>query len=234
VSIMHAQNEVGTLQPIAAIATVAHRAGALLHTDAAQSLGKVPVRAEDLGVDLLSVAGHKFYGPKGVGALWLREGVTVEKQIHGAGQERGLRAGTENVLLIAGLGAAAELAAARLDDEAPRLARLRDALEDRLLAEAAPAVAHGRTAPRLPNTCSIGFPGLIAADLMGAMPEVECSAGSACNADGIHVSPVLQAMGVGPETAAGTLRLSLGRFTTEAEVDRAGAALVAAVGKLRG
>lgn len=229
VSIMHANNEVGTIQPIAEIAALAREAGALMHTDAAQSAGKIPVRVDELGVDLLSLASHKLYGPKGVGALYVREGVILENLVHGAKQENGRRAGTESVILAAGLGAAAELAAQDVDAEGPRLAALRDRLQAALTAAAPDAVVHAADAERLPNTLSIGFPGRLASDLMAALDGLACSAGAACHAGGATVSAVLTAMDAPREAAIGTLRLSLGRFTTADEVDRAAAMFAAVV-----
>ncbi len=233
VSIMHANNEVGTIQPIAEIAAAARKAGALMHTDAAQSAGKIPVRVDELGVDLLSLAGHKFYGPKGVGALYVREGVTLENLVHGASQEGGRRAGTENVILGVGLGEAAELAADDVAEEAPRLAALRDRLQAVLLAAAPDAVVHAHDVERLPNTLSIGFPGLLAADLMARLDGIACSAGAACHAGDAKVTAVLEAMGVPRAAAVGTLRLSLGRFTTDDEIDRAASMIADAVSDLR-
>ncbi len=233
VSIMHANNEVGTVQPIAEIAAVAHEAGALMHTDAAQSAGKLPVRVDDLGVDLLSLASHKLYGPKGVGALYVRDGVTLENLVHGAKQESGRRAGTESVILVAGLGEAAALAAEDVEEEAPRLSAMRDRLQT-ALTEAAPAtVVHARDVERLPNTLSIGFPGMLASDLMAKLDGIACSAGAACNDGGATASAVLMAMDAPFEAAVGTLRLSLGRFTTEDELDRATKMITAVVSDLR-
>jgi len=229
VSIMHANNEVGTVQPIARIAALAHDAGALMHTDAAQSAGKIPVRVDELGVDLLSLASHKLYGPKGIGALYVRAGVTLDNLVHGAQQEGGRRAGTESVILVAGLGEAAALAAEDVVEEGPRLAALRDRLQATLVEAAPDAVVHARDAERLPNTLSIGFPGRLASDLMATLDGIACSAGAACHAGGATASAVLTAMGAPQEAAVGTLRLSLGRFTTEDEVERAAAMIAALV-----
>jgi len=229
VSIMHANNEVGTVQPIARIAALAHDAGAPMHTDAAQSAGKIPVRVDALGVDLLSLASHKLYGPKGIGALYVRAGVTLDNLVHGAQQEGGRRAGTESVILVAGLGEAAALAAEDVVEEGPRLAALRDRLQATLVEAAPDAVVHARDAERLPNTLSIGFPGRLASDLMATLDGIACSAGAACHAGGATASAVLTAMGAPQEAAVGTLRLSLGRFTTEDEVERAAAMIAALV-----
>jgi cysteine desulfurase len=225
VSVMHANNEVGTLQPVAEIAAQAHRRGILVHSDCAQSVGKVPVTMAGLGVDMLSLAGHKLYAPKGVGVLCLRPGLVLPNLMHGAGHEGGRRPGTENVLEIVGLGAACELAGEDLDGEGRRLTALRDTLAAELIAAVPTARVHGHPELRLPNTLSIGFPGHVAAELLAALPEIAVSAGAACHGDGEIGSHVLAAMGVPLEHARGTLRISLGRMTTPAKVTAAGAAL---------
>ena len=218
VSAMHANNEVGTIQPIAEIACITHNAGLLLHSDAAQSVGKVPTKVDELDVDLLSLAGHKFYGPKGVGALYIREGTRLEPLLHGAGHESGRRAGTENVLLDVGFGAAAELAADLAWTQGVReqrdwlWAELQKAWGDRV-------VLNGHPTRRLPNTLSVSFVGRRGADILAALPEVAASTGSACHADEVTLSPVLEAMGVPLDVGAGAIRLSLGRMTTHAEVE---------------
>ena len=220
VSVMHANNEVGTIQPIAAIARVAHEAGALMHSDAAQTVGKLPTRPDELGVDLLSVAGHKFYGPKGVGALWLREGLALEPFMHGAGHERGRRAGTENVVLDVGLGAAAELA--RDLSWTARVQRQRDRLWAELQARFGDQVRlNGHPRLRLPNTLNVSFLGRDGRDVLAALPELAASTGSACHAGGTEPSPVLAAMGVPRDAGRGAVRFSLGRMTTDDEVDAA-------------
>ncbi len=234
VSVMHANNEVGTLQPIADLARLAHAAGALFHTDAAQSLGKIPAQVDDLGVDLLSVAGHKLYAPKGIGALFIRRGVEVTPLLQGAGHERGQRPGTENVLHIVGLGKACEIAGEALAaGEEARLVTLRERLHTGLLSAlgADTVVLNGHTTARLPNTLSVGLVGARADALLGVLDgEVAASAGAACHADGAEsISSVLQAMDVPADVARGTLRLSLGRHTTAEEVDRAVEVIVAAV-----
>jgi cysteine desulfurase len=235
VSIMHANNEVGTLQPVREIAALAHARGALVHTDAAQTVGKVPVDLRALGVDLLTVAGHKLYAPKGVGALVVRRGVTLEPLIHGAGHEGGRRAGTENVPYLVGLGCAAELAARRLPEYQARVGALRDALHRAILARVPGAVLNGHPTERLPNTLSLGFPGLDAAALLAAIrAQVACSTGSACHAGHAAPSPVLLAMGREPALAAAALRLSLGWETTAAEVETAAQAIGAAAARLAG
>ena len=221
VTVMHANNEVGTIQPIRELADIAHRHGALMHSDCAQSVGKVPVRTGELGVDLLSVAGHKLYAPKGVGALYVRRGVPLEPLIHGADHERGLRAGTESLLLDVGLGAACELVSSHMEQERPRLAALRDRLEQGLRQQCPALKINGHPERRLPNTSSVSFPGKVAADLLAAMPGVAASAGAACHSEGVSISSVLQAMGIPEAHALGTVRFSVGRFTREEEVDRA-------------
>ena len=216
VSVMHANNEVGTVQPIAELAALAHEVGALFHTDAAQSVGKLPVRVAELGVDLLSVAGHKLHAPKGVGALWIRRGVALEPLVHGAGHERGQRAGTENVLLAVALGAACQ-AAGPFTAPGPvaALAALRDRFEAALLEAAAGALTvNGAGAPRLPNTTSVDFHGRAGAELLASLPGVAASTGSACHAGAVTLSPVLAAMGVPEAIGMGAVRFSLGRSTT--------------------
>ncbi len=228
VSLMLANNEVGTLQPVAEVAAECRRRGVLVHTDAAQAVGKVPVDAAALGVDLVTVAGHKLYAPKGVGVLVVRRGVAIEPMILGAGHERGLRAGTENVPGIVGLGAACELVRRDLAGETPRLAALRDTLEASLADGFPGLVVHGHRELRLPNTASVAFPGVDANALLGTLAEeVAASAGAACHTGATHPSAVLTAMGVDAATAMATVRFSLGRFTTAAEIE-AGARLVLA------
>ena len=222
VSIMHANNEVGTLQPIREIASLAHEHGALVHTDAAQSAGKIEVKVRDLGVDLLSIAGHKLYAPKGVGALYVRGGVALEPLIHGAGHERGRRAGTENVPYAAALGTACEVADRSLPAATEQLRRLRDrlwrGLQDGLGDR---VVLNGHPARRLPNTLNVNFVGWTGAELLEAIPDIAASTGSACHEGQVHLSPVLAAMGVPPEVGRGAVRLSVGRFSTDAEIERA-------------
>ena len=225
VSVMHANNETGVLQPIAAIAAVAHSHGVLMHTDAAQSVGKVPVDVEDLRVDLLSVAGHKLYAPKGVGALYVRAGTRLDPLIHGAGQEDGWRASTENVAGIVGLGQACAIAAERLANDHRRLSTLRDRLQDRL--EAAGWIVNGHRQARLPNTLNISLEGADGEELLHRTPELAASTGSACHSGRTDPSAVLMAMGVSRRRALGAIRLSLGRWTNEADIEHAAAALIA-------
>ncbi len=219
VSVMHANNEVGTIQPIAEIARITRAAGVPLHSDAAQSVGKIVTKVDELGVDLLSLAGHKFYGPNGVGALYIREGTKLEPLMHGAGHEGGRRAGTENVLLDVGLGAAAELAGDLAWTEGVR--EQRDWLWAGLQRMwGTRVVLNGHPVRRLPNTLNVSLVGMRGADILAALPEVAASTGSACHADSITLSPVLAAMGVSLEAGAGAIRLSLGRMTTHDEVER--------------
>jgi cysteine desulfurase len=218
ISIMHANNEVGTIQPIAEIAAVAREHGIPLHTDAAQSVGKIPTSVEELGVDLLSIAGHKVYAPKGIGALYVRRGSALEPLIHGAGHEGGRRAGTESALLTAALGKACEVAQAWIG--MPDVQRLRDRFWDRLRADLGnQVVLNGHPMTRLPNTLNVAFVGRVGADILAAMPTVAASTGSACHAGEITLSPVLKAMSVDPVIGMGAVRFSLGRGTTQDEVD---------------
>jgi cysteine desulfurase len=229
VSIMHANNEVGTLQPIKEIAALARQRGVLVHTDAAQSLGKVPVNVDDLGVDLLSVAAHKLYAPKGIGVLYVRSGVKLEPLIHGAGHEGGRRAGTENVPYIVALGKACELARQSLPAATDRLCSLRDRLWQRLQTGLGERVLlNGHPEKRLPNTLNVNFVGHVGAELLAKVPEIAASTGSACHEGLVTQSPVLCAMRVPPEIGRGALRLTVGRFTNEDEVDRAAQALLLA------
>jgi cysteine desulfurase len=233
VTIMHANNEVGTVQPIAEIAALARSRGIRLHTDAAQSLGKIPVDVSALGIDLLSLAGHKLYAPKGVGALYVRRGVTLETFMHGAGQEMGRRAGTENILEIVGLGKACEIAARDLEKNRRHMQAMRDRLHKAIAARVQEVRLNGHPEKRLPNTLSLSFRGLEANRLLEAIgPEVAASAGAACHAGSVEVSHVLRAMAVPLEWAKGTLRLTTGRMTTPGEIDRAGQVIVEAVTNL--
>lgn len=219
VSIMHANNEVGTVQPIAEIAAVARAAGVPMHTDAAQSVGKIPTRVGELGVDLLSVAGHKLYAPKGVGALYVRRGTRIEPLVHGAGHEQGRRAGTESVLLDVGLGAACQVASRQLGMAAVR--ELRDRFEAKLKERfGAGLTVNGAGAPRLPNTANVNFVGQVGAEVMARLAGVAVSTGSACHAGSVELSPVLAAMGVPPRDGMGAIRFSLGRTTTWEELEQ--------------
>lgn len=234
ISIMHANNEVGTLEPITAIASIARAHSIPLHTDAAQSVGKIPTRVDDLGVDLLSVAGHKLCAPKGIGALYVRPGLTLENFCHGAGQEAGRRAGTENVALIVGLGQACAIAARDLDQNMTQMRDLRDRLHQELVAGLTGVRLNGHPEKRLPNTLSVSFQGVAADRLLSAIADdIAASAGAACHADTVTISHVLQAMHVPEEWARGTVRFSLGKTTTKEEIQRAVSVIVAAVNRLR-
>jgi cysteine desulfurase len=226
VSVMLAQNETGVIQPVGDIARRARQKGAVVHTDASQAVGKIEVDVNTLAVDLLSVAGHKLYAPKGVGALYVRRGIRVRPVLVGAGHERGLRPGTENVAGIAGLGEACAVAREDLASEWARQRALRDRLEAKLAR--AGFVTHGAGAPRLPNTLNGRFPGVRGSVLLGRVPEVAFSTGSACHAGEERPSTALTAMGLSPDHALGAVRLSIGRTTTEACVDRAAELLAAA------
>jgi cysteine desulfurase len=233
VTVMHANNEVGTVEPIAAIAEVTRRHGVLFHTDAAQSVGKIPVRVADLGVDLLSIAGHKLYAPKGVGALYRRRGVRLDKLIDGANHEMDQRAGTENVVEVAGLGAACELVGRNLETYSEHMRSLRDALESGLRQRFPALRVNGHPERRLPNTASVSFRGFEANTILSELEGVAASAGAACHSDRVEVSSVLQAMRVPLEDAMGTVRFSVGRFTTAPEIERAVAEVAAVVDRLR-
>ncbi len=235
VSLMHANNEVGTIQAIREAAEIARRRGITLHTDAAQSVGKVPTDVNELGVDLLTVAGHKLYAPKGVGALYVRDGVILHPLMRGASQERGRRPGTENVLEIVGLGEACEVARRRLSENTAQMRACRDELERGLRHSIPDVRVNGHSEKRLPNTLSISIRGINADELLASIePFVAASAGAACHSGQVRVSHVLEAMAVPEEWARGTLRLSTGRNTTLADVRAATSAIAQAVDQLRG
>jgi cysteine desulfurase len=235
VSMMHANNEIGTIQPIAAIAAIAHEHGALMHTDAVQSAGKIAVNVRELGVDMLTIAGHKFYGPKGTGALWVKRGVRLITPIAGGRQERSRRAGTENVPALVGLGVAASIAARKWQTEGPRLSELRDRLEAGILASITRSDRNGAASPRVPNTANISIDRvesesmLIGLDLAG----IAVSSGSACSSGTLEPSHVLKAMGLPHARTLGSLRFSLGTGNTESDVERVLAVLPTLVEKLR-
>ena len=224
VSIMHANNEVGTIEPIRELTQIAHSVDAIFHTDAAQTLGKIPVDVQALGVDMLSIAGHKLYAPKGVGALYVRNGVQLAKLMYGANHEDGRRPGTENVLEIVGLGQACEIAQRDLEMNMAHMQKMRDRLHDGLLS-ALPFesfILNGHPELRLPNTLSLGFHHVKANSfLIEVGDRVAASAGAACHSDDINLSPVLQAMGVPIDFGMGTIRFSVGRHTSEQEIDQA-------------
>ncbi len=228
ISIMHANNEVGTIQPIAEIARFARQSNVLMHTDAAQSCGKIPVSVEELGVDMLTLAGHKFYSPQGIGALYIRSGLELESLHHGAGQERNQRAGTEPVPAIVALGAASALASKQC--HAKRMQDLRDRLHSGLHEALGNRIKlNGHPELRLPNTLSISIANCSGGTLLAGLPELCASTGAACHGRTRQISDTLAAMGVSEESAAGTLRLSVGRYTKEEEIDQAVAILVAAL-----
>jgi cysteine desulfurase len=229
VSIMHANNETGAIQPVAAIARAAQARGALVHTDAAQSLGKVPVDVGELGVDLLSIAGHKLYAPQGIGALYVRRGTPFSPSALGAGHQAGRRSGTETVALDAALGAACALAAKELSSRRAHLQAMRDRLEEKLRAGVRGLVVHAADAKRLPNTLYAAFPGVDAIELLARLDGVATGSGAACHSGVTTPSKVLTAMGVKPEIARSTLRLTTGRSTTAEEIDRAATLILAAV-----
>jgi cysteine desulfurase len=232
VSIMHSNNEVGSIQPIAELAKVAASRGVLFHTDAAQSVGKVRCRVDELGVDFLTVAGHKFYAPKGVGALYIKSGRKLPPLLHGAGHEQGLRPGTENLASIVGLGAACEAAMTLLDTEGPRQAKLGRRLFDGLKAAGLKVHLNGHPENKLPNTWNISFEGFTATEVMDALGnDVAVSPGAACHGDQVMPSHVLTAMGVEPSLAGGAIRFSLGRETTEEEIDQVVKKLKKTLGK---
>lgn len=228
ISIMHANNEVGTIQPLAEISKIAREADVWFHTDAAQSVGKIPTKVNELGVDFLSLAGHKVYAPLGVGALYVRSGIEIEPLIHGAGHEKGRRAGTEAVPNVVALGAAAELAYRGIDSARIRALCVKlhellvEALDDRV-------VLNGHPEQRLPNTLNVGFRGLIGVEILARLSEVAASPGAACHFSSHEPSPVLAAMNVPRDVALGAIRFSLGRPTTETEIERAAEYIVAAI-----
>lgn len=234
ISVMHANNETGTIEPIEQIGASAREAGVLFHTDAAQSAGKIPVDVSGLNVDFLSLAGHKMYAPKGVGALFIRKGLKVEPFMHGAAQESGRRAGTENVMFAVALGRASALARERMSEEAGRIRHLRDRLHGVLATHIPGLVLNGHPQARLPNTLNITLPGAEGGRLLDAVPEICASTGAACHDRSVQLSHVLAAMQVTEEIGRGAVRLTLGRENTEAEIDTAAKMMIEAYQKLRG
>jgi len=226
VTVMHSNNETGVLQPIAEIARIARAHGAIVHTDAAQSVGKVTIDVRPLGVDLLSVAGHKLYAPKGVGALYVKRGTPLHPFALGAGHESGLRPGTENVASIVGLGMACEIAGRDMQPTSAAMRRLSDELWAHLETSVPGIQLNGDRALRLPNTLNVRFPGVTGDAVLAAAPEIAASTGSACHAGRESASAVVLAMGVAPDEAIGSVRLTLGRGTTEDDVMRAAESLV--------
>jgi cysteine desulfurase len=235
VSVMHANNEIGTVQPVAELAAIAHQHGALMHTDAVQSAGKIAVDVRALGVDLLSLSAHKFNGPKGVGALWVKRGTRLQPQQTGGKHERGRRAGTENVAALVGMGVAARLAAEKLSSEAVRVGALRDRLEEGILRHVTGTAINGARINRVPNTTNISFDRVEAESLLIALDleGVAVSTGSACSSGTLEPSHVLRAMGFPPHRTQNSLRFSLGVYSTQEEVDRVVEMLPRLVDKLR-
>lgn len=234
ISVMLANNETGIVQPIREIAEIAGEHGVLVHTDAAQALGKIPVNVDDLGVDFLTLAGHKLYAPKGIGALFIRRGLELEPLHHGAAQESGRRAGTENVALAVGLGEACRLAKETMGQEALRQAHMRDRLLEGLKTELPDLLLVGQSPKRLPNTLNVCFPSLTGAEVLAGAPEIRASTGAACHAGSVKISPVLYAMGLEPEVAKGAVRLSLGRSNSPEQIEQAIRSIVRSVHGLAG
>lgn len=233
ISVMHANNETGAIQPISEIGNLARGAGVLFHSDAAQSAGKIPLRVSELNLDLVSIAGHKMYAPKGIGALCIRDTLTLEPLMHGAGQETGRRAGTENVMFAVALGKACALARERMSQEAQRTRQLRDRLHDLLAAQIPGLVLNGHPEERLPNTLNVSVPGVDGGRVLDAVPEVCASTGAACHDRSVTISHVLAAMQTPEEVARGAIRLTLGRKNTEAEIDQAAEMIIRAYNDLR-
>ncbi|MDI6688665.1 MAG: cysteine desulfurase family protein [Desulfobacterales bacterium] len=231
ISVMHANNETGTIQPVQEIGRISRKHGIFFHTDAAQSVGKVKTDVSDLCVDFLSLAGHKLYAPKGVGALYIRDGIEIVPLIHGGGQESGRRAGTENVILNVALGAACELAGKNIKHDTFRIAALRDRLYDNMVSAIPDATLNGHPDNRLPNTLNISFTGFKGEKILKRIPNLCASTGAACKDRSATISHVLAAMGVSRESAIGAIRLTLGRPTTQDEVDQAAEWIIKAVRK---
>ncbi len=233
ISVMHANNEVGTIQPLAEIGMIAREKGIIFHTDAAQSVGKIQTKVDDLRVDLLSIAGHKIYAPKGIGALFIRDGIKIDSYMHGAGQEAGRRAGTENVPYIVALGKAAVVAEKRLTVDSARILGMRDYFYEKLRDRVDGVELNGHSTNRLPNTLNVSFRGVVGADLLAQTPEIAASTGSACHEGSGELSGVLKAMGTSAEQGFGAVRLSIGRPTTVEEIDRAVDVLVERIRTIR-
>jgi cysteine desulfurase len=228
ITVMHANNEVGTINPIGQIGKIAEEKNVIFHSDAAQSCGKILVNVVDLNVDLLTIAGHKLYAPKGIGALYIRNGINLDKFIHGAGQEQRRRAGTENVPYIIGLGCACEIALSKLSNYSQNIRSLRDRLHKNILNGLGDEKVklNGHPEKRLPNTLNISIKDIIGENLLARIPEIAASTGSACHAGSTEPSAVLLAMGLPKEQALGALRLSLGRWSTQKEIDIASGLIV--------
>jgi len=228
ITIMHANNEVGTIEPIAEIGQIARERGIIFHTDAAQSCGKIPVDVNELKVDLLTIAGHKLYAPKGIGTLFIKRGVQIDSLIHGAGQEKGRRAGTENVPYMVGLGKACELAAQAISEYGTKVKGLRDRLYQRIVDGLGKDMVrlNGHPERRLPNTLNISIRGIVGDELLSQIPEIAASTGAACHAGSTEPSSVLLEMGLNRELALGALRLTLGQRSTPEEIDMAAELIV--------
>ena len=234
ISVMLANNETGTLEPVREIAAIAREHGIPMHTDAAQAVGKIPVDVEELGVDFLSVAGHKLYGPKGIGAIYIRKGKSLTPLIHGGGQEMGFRAGTENTILAAGLGTACRVAGEKLGQGAHSPEALRDRLQELLFEGIDGLVLNGHPEKRLPNTLNVCVPGLEGAAVLRGIPDVLASTGAACHDKNVRLSHVLSAMGVPPEIGMGALRFTVGRSNDMAQIEEAADRIINQVKTMRG
>ena len=233
ISVMLANNETGTLQPVKEIAILAKEHGIAVHSDAAQAVGKIQVDVNELGVDFLTVAGHKLYGPKGIGALFIRNDQNITPLVHGAGQENGHRAGTESVILAAGLGEACRIAATRIQNDILAATSLRDRLQDLLFEDLDSLVLNGHPHERLPNTLNVSIPGIEGSAILDALPTIMASTGAACHDKTVKLSHVLSAMSVPPETGMGALRLSVGRSNTMDEIEEAAQCIIDQVKKMR-
>ncbi len=234
ISIMLANNETGTIQPIKEIAKIGREYDIPVHTDAAQAIGKIPVNVNELGVDLLTIAGHKLYAPKGIGALFIRDGIEINPLLHGGGQERGIRSGTENVIMSVALGEACRIVKERLKEDIVRIKMLRDRFETLLFENIDGLVLNGHPEKRLPNTSNISVPGISGEDILRNVPRIIASTGAACHSGKNKISHVLSAMGVSEDVAIGALRFSLGRSNTEDQIDMASELLISCINRMRG
>ncbi len=234
ISIMLANNETGTIQPIKEIAKIGREYDIPVHTDAAQAIGKIPVNVNELGVDLLTIAGHKLYAPKGIGALFIRDGIEISPLLHGGGQERGIRSGTENVIMSVALGEACRIVKERLKEDIVRIKMLRDRFETLLFENIDGLVLNGHPEKRLPNTSNISVPGISGEYILRNVPRIIASTGAACHSGKNKISHVLSAMGVSEDVAIGALRFSLGRSNTEDQIDMASELLISCINRMRG
>lgn len=233
ISLMLANNETGTLQPVFEIARMAQAQNILLHTDAAQAVGKIPIQVKELGIDFLSVAGHKLYGPKGVGALYIKKGLSLTPLVHGAGQEDGRRAGTENTILVVGLGEACEVASKRLSEDMKQISHLRDHFQNQLFDGITGLVLNGHPEKRLPNTLNVAVPGLEGGKILENLPQIMASTGAACHEQGVTLSHVLAAMGVSSHVGMGALRFTLGRGNTKEDIETAAVMIMDQIKRMR-